>query len=716
MLPTAITTMLAALEQASGPRQQADRLKTSGRALVDAPDLAAQLVDEMAGISTVGPREEQLSRLLGAALDEARMARENGQKRGAALVDALEEQLDRLVAANGLSFRGRLLMSACWVRAGLKPPESLASGQDNIAETPSHMETEDPADIGDLFDSLLGNLIDAEEGSASAVHAVFSEMLPTVPADARYALVRAAVSRPDDLYAELGCAWLLDAAGEVRRAAADGLFDRLEAGRLSAQVLARLTIMRSWLVDEALKGRVDELLRAAMRAGVAAPERGSHRKTHRIVASMVDGSGAQSMAAAIQSGRSSRSVAVVLLKQGFGVKDAYVIPCASATEQRDVIATITDEIEACDVSGDYMSDAICLALSDGLEAGIAPVPGLADVAQVCGLTELRPRAAAVGDILAVADPEGETAGLSVQARGRLVNASRSWADRYPMLSSWFEDSDETVEALEKATSRAALNRAMWNVLEARREHWAKVIARNALLLRAAGQDGANEFVAVAAAIMEGRDLKKTPVMQFVFDQSLDVWFDRRSAPVDLFGGLESDLPFGEMPPSLPTEMPPLDLKPEKKGELAKLLEPAGLTEPWLDGYLTGICTAPLFVSPPDWLGPLIHLVSENAVSERKLQRFVKLSMLRYNATLARLSGADETRLIPADYPLLPLWADGYLTAWEANKSCWPAKALGREGKMIRTLLEDATDGRINRTGFTSTLPAWLKQRFAEQRA
>ena len=91
-------------------------------------------------------------------------------------------------------------------------------------------------------------------------------------------------------------------------------------------------------------------------------------------------------------------------------------------------------------------------------------------------------------------------------------------------------------------------------------------------------------------------------------------------------------------------------------------------------------------------------------------------MLRYNATLARLSGADETRLVPADYPLLPLWADGYLTAWEANKSCWPAKALGREGKMIRTLLEEATDGRIDPTGFASTLPTWLKQRFAKQRA
>jgi leucyl-tRNA synthetase len=66
------------------------------------------------------------------------------------------------------------------------------------------------------------------------------------------------------------------------------------------------------------------------------------------------------------------------------------------------------------------------------------------------------------------------------------------------------------------------------------------------------------------------------------------------------------------------------------GELAKLFRPAGLTEPWLEGYLTGVCTAPVFVSPPDWLGPLLHLAAEDLASEAKLQRFVELSMLRYN--------------------------------------------------------------------------------------
>ena len=89
-------------------------------------------------------------------------------------------------------------------------------------------------------------------------------------------------------------------------------------------------------------------------------------------------------------------------------------------------------------------------------------------------------------------------------------------------------------------------------------------------------------------------------------------------------------------------------------------------------------------------------------------------MLRYNATLSRLSAAEDLRLVPGEVPLLPIWADGYLTAWEANPASWPARALGRQGKVIRKLLEDATEGRIDRTGFASTLPAWLRQRSAEQ--
>lgn len=709
MLSTSVKAMLTALAQDSSTKVQAENLKQFGRALLEAPSEAAEVLAAMADISTAQAHDEHMSQLLSAALDEARMARENGQQQGTLFIDALEAHLGRLVVTDGLTFRGSLAVSGTWVRAGLTPPESLALRKDSFTEALEGGE--DLANLDSLLDNLVGALLQ-EDGGNSALHAMFAEMLPTMPPEARQTLVRLAVGRPPEVYAELGCAWLLDANAEVRSGAVEGLADRLAAERLSAKVLARLTILRSWLADAALRDRLDELVRGAMRKGVASAVSEPARKLHRIVASLVDGSGAQSMAAAVQTG-SSRSVAVVLLKQGFGVKDAYVLPCTSATEQRGIMATITEEIEARDVSSEYMAQAIGIALAEGLEAGLAPVPGLVDVAQCCGFAGLRPLPASVAGILGLADPESRIASLPVQARGRLITASQYWGDQYPMLASWFEDSDETVGRLESAKSGAALTRSMWSMLESRRAHWAAVIARNALLLSAAGTDGAEAFIAVAAALMDGRDLKKIPVMKFICDQSIIVWMERRDKPGGPFNP-ELDMPFASSPMMHANRSMP-DFAAEKKGELAKLLHPAGLTEPWLDGYLTAICTAPLFVAPPDWLGPMLHLVSSSLKTDGKLARFVELLMLRYNGTVSKMQAPDDTALIPTEIPLIPIWADGFLTAWEATKPNWPTKALGPEGKSIRKILEQATDDRIDRTELLVSLPTWLKRRFADQK-
>jgi hypothetical protein len=78
------------------------------------------------------------------------------------------------------------------------------------------------------------------------------------------------------------------------------------------------------------------------------------------------------------------------------------------------------------------------------------------------------------------------------------------------------------------------------------------------------------------------------------------------------------------------------------------------------------------------------------------------------------AAGDAGATMPAE-DLLPFWSDGYLTAWEATKPYWPAKALGKEGRAVRRMLEQATDGRIDRAGFDG-LPDWLARRLAGQGA
>jgi len=701
-----VMNMLAVIAAARDASVQGEHIARFGRKLFEAPKDAAALLEALAEVDRAGTEAEHMSRLLAAALDDARMARENGQGRGADFIAGLEAQLEKIFTkAPGLT--GRLVLSGTWVRAGLAPPDCLARGRGDDADVPL---AGDPGDIEAILEGLLGTVISESGGSVSAMHAMFAEMLPTVPVEAREMLVRIAVGRPPEVFADLGCAWLLDAGEALRRGALAGLSDRLAAGRLSGATLARLTLLRSWLADAALRDGLDDLIRAAMRKeiGASTPKPDPEPKLHRIVASFVDGSGAQSLAAAVQVG-GARLVAVVLLKQGFGVKDAYVVRCESATEQRGLLDRITHEIEAREVARAYLAEAIGLAISEGLERGLSPVPGLVEVVQVCGLSGLRPIPASVLSILELADPEGHVAVLSVQARGRLITSSEFWEEDYPMLASWFEDGDETVAALAGAKSRAGLNRAMGKVLEARRDHWARIIARNAHLLRAAGADDAEAFVAVAAAMAAGRDLKKIPAMQSVCALSIEVWLDRME---DIDAEVDADLAGPGLSRGAPMSRAMPDISAEKKGEMARLLAPAGLSEPWLDGYLTGVCTAPHFVSPPDWLGPLLHVAGEALTSEATMQRVIALAMLRYNACLSCLEDMQSTG-VPADPLLLPIWADGYLTAWEATKSHWPAKALGAEGKAMRKALEHATEGRIG-PDFATRLNAWLQARFAAQ--
>lgn len=67
--------------------------------------------------------------------------------------------------------------------------------------------------------------------NVTVLQALFTKMLPTVPPEARRALVRLAVAQPQEIFAELGCVWLLDANANIRLGAVDGLTNRLAAGR-----------------------------------------------------------------------------------------------------------------------------------------------------------------------------------------------------------------------------------------------------------------------------------------------------------------------------------------------------------------------------------------------------------------------------------------------------------------------------------------------------
>lgn len=110
-----------------------------------------------------------------------------------------------------------------------------------------------------------------------------------------------------------------------------------------------------------------------------------------------------------------------------------------------------------------------------------------------------------------------------------------------------------------------------------------------------------------------------------------------------------------------------------------------------------------FVAPPDWLEPPFHILGEAIQSEAAAPDLVSRIMARYMEI-----AETDIAAIPTDIGALPVWSDGFLTAWEANRASWPARAVGKRGKSVRRALEAATEGRIDASVFRDTLPDWLQ--------
>jgi yecA family protein len=339
------------------------------------------------------------------------------------------------------------------------------------------------------------------------------------------------------------------------------------------------------------------------------------------------------------------------------------------------------------------------ALGDGLAAGLPPAPGLIEIAELCGFDRLRPVTVTTETLINELPATERLRSLSAQARGKLINASEGWWDRHETVQSWFEESDPAHEVLEGTRSPKAVEAALWRWLETRREYWARLVARAADVLAEADDPDADSFTATALALFEGRQLKKIPIMQDVHEQTIQAWvFDDPDADQ----GTTLEEWGNEAEPSAP--------KPERKGELARLLKGAAITADWIDGFLMSVTLAPKLIAPKRWLPEILG----NAVASLtpdSIQRFADLILMRANACVEQAE--DPTEFVAAMSMRSAMsardWAAGFSYARRQFRSSWPAKSTTHDDRSMIHRLSDAMA-----TGFSAaevkTLGQWITDR------
>jgi yecA family protein len=488
-----------------------------------------------------------------------------------------------------------------------------------------------------------------------------------MPPEMRDHVVAYSLGRSYPLHADMACYWLIDPAPRIRHAAAKGLADRLASGELPGRVLSSLVVLRSWMPEDAARSTVDTILKNAMRKSITPSAEQVPWTMHSIRASLPDGGGAQSIGIALQSG-SQRKMAMLLLKQGQGVKDAYTITCRTARDQKSIVERMTEEVGALTVTAGYVRRALSIALADGLARSLPPVPGLIEVVRLCGFAGLRPEVQSTTDLIADLASTRAVQALPPWQHGDLITASEEWWDRHETIESWFEDSDAAHAVLDKARSAKSTETALWKWLETRRDWWARILARSADVLETAHHPDAAGFAACAMALLEGRSLKTIPVMLDVHEQTIEAWI--RDDP-----DFDPGLTFEELAQEAPA--------PEKKGEVAALLRGTDLSVDWLDGYMTGVVIAPQMIMPNQWLPQILDPVLPR-IDPSRFQRFMDLLMMRAQTVSDVASVPDQlvAAISSRSKKGQVEWWGGFSDAMGKFRMAWPKKGMTKEDRRL----------------------------------
>lgn len=628
--------------------------------------------------------------LFSGVLDVMRMNCENSEKDATQIIALVESWLGAKAASNNLDRSQKIALCQAFIRAGLEPPDPIRIGPDASGVTD---------DLGSLempdIEALMHDLI-PDDVTGYPAYMILREGVGAMPRSAAALFVTQMVAQAVPKLVSLGRYCLLDQMGDIRLGAAEGFVALAHAGAINAGLLSDLIRLRKWLPEQEAKSILDRAIKEALRREATGGSVPRPWTLHSLASSLPDGTGSQSILASVSRG-SERYIATLLLKSGHGIKDAYAIPCTSASDQRRTLAGIEDGMPMHEVPSDYLPAALARALGEGLARDLSPAPGFVDVAEMLGLDDLIPLDHGSVAHLDIADPEAILEGLSATKRGRLIGQSIEWAQDHEMSTSWFVTDAALSANLGEVKTENQAEKVVWAHLETQRDFWSSLFARSAAILRNAGAEDWLTFAAVVQGLESGRALKKIPIFEMIAALTLDVAEE---------GGVAGPAGEGDVPEDPFAEDDfEIGIEPEATGELGRLLRKMSFGPNMIDGYLTAVIVAPRSVTPNDWLPPLLGEI--NLPVCNKLQRILDIIMLRFDTIQNDILDGDiGSNFRKRSARKFEDWLSGFAQA-SAIRAAWPKRALSRGDQKIFKLIDDGVQDKHIQTTLKPVLPGWL---------
>jgi hypothetical protein len=459
--------------------------------------------------------------LLQNQLAQIRFRTEAGWPWAERMVEDYQQKLLRLGAEHHVRPEDFTAMVNALGEAGIEVKAETRVAFANIGLTPPN-----PPRSAELS-GMLGGLMDEMARAVSdpfEMVAALDQATRVMPAELRCFMTHEFALSAHTVLRDSVPLFLLAPDREVRRTAAAALEQTATPERMSPVALRRMIAVRNW-VPESDRAAIDQAIRKARTKSVeCAPWPVAHTLT--ITASMIDGSGAQSVLLTNDAGK-QRILAGVLLKQMVGVADAWGDVGVSRRDLNAAFTTLRRSGPVSEVDRSWFDVAIQHAIAKGVSAGQPPDVSLLWIAEAAGGSDWRDR---VLDVVGEAKRLVETLPDEQRDASAVVKSlkrSAAW-HRESFAASWFLEGEEVRAVIRAASGHrvAAERRLLEDVMPMRRAEWTERFLLLAMWARAAKAPGqlalADDFVTLAHELSEGGPLASIPLMVEIARHTINV--------------------------------------------------------------------------------------------------------------------------------------------------------------------------------------------------
>ncbi len=318
---------------------------------------------------------------------------------------------------------------------------------------------------------------------------------------------------------------LLDDDSMVRTAAARALEQTAHPDTLSPDALRRAIIVRNWIPPKD-RPALDIAIRKARRAGVEIGPWPAPTRDLELYASIVDGSGAQSILATTRVAKKGL-FGGLLLRHGTGVVDGWADYDLSRAKITKLMREAQMTAPMVKVEKNFIDIMVQHAIGTSVERDAVPPPSLLEIAEVLGGAEWKDRridVKAEADRLFDALDEADRTSEGIKAGyARLAD----WTAQDDVFATWYEDGPQVQKVLAKLprTDKAGMTAlVLTKILPTRRAQWTERFLVLAMWSEAAAdakqRARARDLVQVTHALAGDEKLDAIPAMVAIAAQTV----------------------------------------------------------------------------------------------------------------------------------------------------------------------------------------------------